>query len=48
MFICALAVAAVIHLLTHDHVGSSIAVRDLAILDIVGCTVYVVGVTLLG
>lgn len=48
LFICALAVAGVIHLLSHDHITGARALRDLAILDIVGSVAYLAGIFLFG
>ncbi len=46
MFVCALAIAAVVHLMTHDHISAAKAARDLALLDGVGCVVYLIGVAI--
>lgn len=46
--VCAVAIAAVIHLLTHDDIAVTKALRDLAALDALGSAVYIVGVAIFG
>ncbi len=48
MFVCGLAIAATMHLLMHDHVGATKALRDLASLDTLGSAAYVFGVAIFG
>ena len=48
MFVCSLAIAATAHLMMHDHIGATTALRDLASLDILGCAIYLVGVAIFG
>jgi hypothetical protein len=46
LVVSVLAIAAVIHLMTHDHIEMAKAARDLALLDLLGGVAYLVGVAI--
>lgn len=46
VFIVSASMAAVIHLLLHRHIGFHRAFEDFAIIDVLGCFTYIIGVAL--